>query len=299
MNLSAFPKAFNSKIAVIMVCHNRQPKTMACLSALFEQNLPNATVVKIYLLNDGSTDGTADRVQAKYPDIVLLIGDGTLFWNRGMHSAWKKAMEIDYDYYLWLNDDTLLNREALACLLSTHQSLVAKGYVDIISVGSTKDPQTQMVTYGGVKRKNFWQPLKFVTVVPEDQPIQCETMNGNCVLIPRSVMEKIGNLDPGFNHCMGDFDYGLRASNQNCSIWVAPGYLGECSKNSSLGTWKDTDVLLRDRFAKMNQPKGLPIKEWRIFAQRHAGPLWLVYWIFPYLKVVFTSLSFSKKKENI
>src|SRR5437879_10926345 len=62
--------------------------------------------------------------------------------------------------------------------------------------------------------------------------IDCDTMNGNCVLIQRSVVPRLGNLDHHFTHSMPDLDYGLRAKRAGCSVSVAPGYVGDCVTNS-------------------------------------------------------------------
>jgi GT2 family glycosyltransferase len=59
----------------------------------------------------------------------------------------------------------------------------------------------------------------------------CDTMHGKCVLIPRSVVQIVGNLDPAFVHYIGDWDYGLRTRQEGCTVWIAPGYLGTCSLN--------------------------------------------------------------------
>jgi GT2 family glycosyltransferase len=279
-----------SKIAIIITCHNRQSKTLECLKSLLSQKLSKLVVMFPYVLDDGSTDQTSTLIQQYFPSVQLLKGDGTLFWNRGMYRAWQKALESNYDYYLWLNDDTVLVPQALSCLLATQQQLAQSGQADAIIVGSTQDPQTKALTYGGIIRSKFWHPLKFSTITPQDQPIECETMNGNCVLIPRAVAQKVGNLDPIFHHSLGDFDYGLRAREQGYSVWIAPGYLGTCSVNGNQGTWQDQDMPFKERLHKVVQPKGLPSQEWKLFASRHGGPFWYVYWISPYIRLFLTSL---------
>jgi GT2 family glycosyltransferase len=272
-------------IAVIMTCHNRREKTLMCLHHLFQQNLSKNQHLKVYLLDDCSVDGTAEAIHQNYPDIHLLRGDGTFFWNRGMYTAWQEALKDNYDYYLWLNDDTFLRPDALSCLLKTHQELITSAYSDSIIVGSTQDADTKVFTYGGIIRPYAWHPLKFSPVPPEDTPVACEAMNGNCVLIPQSVAFKVGNLDPQFSHSLGDFDYGLRSRKKRCTVWIAPGYFGTCSLNSTQGTWQDTDLSLMNRFQNIVEPKGLPWREWKCFSQRHGGLFGFIFFLLPYIKV--------------
>ncbi|MER3492837.1 MAG: glycosyltransferase family 2 protein [Mastigocladus sp. ERB_26_2] len=273
------------KLAVLITCYNRRDKTLTCLQALCQQNQQNVTV-DVYLVDDGCSDGTADAVKQNYPAVKILQGNGNLFWVGGMRLAFAAALQEGYDYYLWLNDDTLLDPNALTKLLSNHCYLTQQGHPDSIIVGSTRDPLTGNPTYGGAMRSKRWYSNKYEFVEPTEELQQCHTMFGNCVLIPASVAQKVGNLDPAFIHTLGDIDYGLRARKLGCSVWIAPGYIGTCSQNSVRGSWVDTKLSVTERLRKLLQPKGYPIKAWTVFTKRHSGPFWFIYWFLPYLRAV-------------
>ncbi len=289
------------RIATILTCFNRKSKTLACLAALAQQEQQEEIQLEIYLVDDGSTDGTREAVQQAYPTVKIISGTGGLFWNGGMHLSFGKAIEVGYDYYLWLNDDTLLYPQALKTLLETSKSLIQKGEKKAIITGSTCDPETGELTYGGVVHKSWWHPLKFQCIPPTDLPQPCDTMYGNCVLIPQSVVNQLGNLEAQFTHYAGDFDYGLRAYQHHCSVWIAPGYLATCHRNPpEESIWMNPKIPLKERFKKVLQPKGLPPKEAMIFARRHAGILWFFYWILPYIRLLFVSIfSPQKQLENL
>jgi len=116
-----------TSIAVLMTCHNRKLKTLLTLESLFKQTLTSEIALSVYLVDDGSTDGTSEGVQQKYPQVKLFSGDGNLFWNGGMRIAFSEAMKDEPDYYLWLNDDTVLAPEALNTLLATSRELFEQG----------------------------------------------------------------------------------------------------------------------------------------------------------------------------
>src|SRR4028118_1511310 len=116
-----------TSIAVLMTCHNRKLKTLLTLESLFRQTLTSEIALSVYLVDDGSTDGTSEEVQQKYPQVKLFSGDGNLFWNGGMRIAFSEAMKDEPDYYLWLNDDTVLAPEALNTLLTTSRQLFEQG----------------------------------------------------------------------------------------------------------------------------------------------------------------------------
>ena len=111
-------------------------------------------------------------------------------------------------------------------------------------------------------------------------------------------MKVTGNIDPGYTHGMGDMDYGLRAKQAGCQIVVAPGFHGYCSANDGAGLWTDTTLPLLERWQKLLGPKGLPLQEWKLFTRRHAGGLWVINWLWPYVKfwsnALVRSLGFGK-----
>lgn len=270
------------KLAVIMTCYNRRDTTLTCLRALYQQT----EAFDVYLTDDDSSDGTSEAVKTNYPQVHLLKGNGNLYWVGGMRLAFAEAMQKGYEYYLWLNDDTLIESDVIERLLAIHRDLSERDRSNSIVVGSTKDPQTGKPTYGGSVKSKRWYSNKFEFLEPSGVLQECDTMYGNCVLIPDSVAKKAGNLDAAFIHSLGDLDYGLRARKLGCSIWVAPGYVGICSKNSIRNSWADSDLPLSERLKKVVQVKGFPLKPWTIFCQRHSGLFWFIYWFLPYIRAI-------------
>lgn len=279
------------KIAILITCYNRKEKTLACLEALLKNSLPKEYSLEVFLVDDGSTDGTEKAVHERYPQVNIIRGNGSLYWNGGMRVAFAAALEKFFDYYLWLNDDTLLYPTAVATLIKTSRDLQANQGRSVIVVGSTQDESDGRLTYGGVVRPRKWKATTFTLVVPRDVPVKCETMNGNCVLIPREIAEVVGNMEPKFAHAMGDQDYGLRARYAGFSVWVMAGFAGKCSRNAAIGSFNDASLPVSVRLRKMMQPKGLPPSSWRIFTQRHAGIFWPAFWLWPYAKVMLKGLA--------
>ena len=279
------------RLAVIMTCHNRRDVTLSCLKRLNQQQ----GEYTVYLVDDGSTDGTSEVVSRDYPEVKLLQGDGNLFWAGGMRMAFGEALKGDYDYYVWLNDDTMLNPDAFESLLAIHRDLSEKGYSDAIVAGSTQDPITDKPTYGGAVKSKRWYSNKLEFLEPSNELQECDTMYGNCVFIPRAVAQKVGNIDSAYVHSLGDIDYGLRARQAGCTVWAAPGFIGTCAQNSVAGSWIDPDLSVWQRLKKVVQVKNFPIAPWTAFTKRHSGSFWFLYWCLPYIRAVigYKDLSIS------
>lgn len=252
-------------IAVLMVCHNRCDITLKCLESLYNQQLPQALRFDVYLVDDGSSDGTNNAVRRGYPEIKIMRGDGSLFWCGGMRLAWAEAAKGDYDAYIWLNDDTILYPNALDELFKTSKEI--KGIV----IGSCCDPVTGAWTHGGRSAVSGKKSFKGQPVKPNGKVQPCQLMNGNLVFIPRTVFERIGALDCKYTHAIGDYDYGLKALNAGVSVVVAPGYLATCTLDDKLPKWCDPDVSLRLRLSSFNDPKGANFNELMTFCLLNFG----------------------------
>lgn len=278
-----------TKIAALLTCHNRRVQTLACIEDLLSQNRKNVEF-EVFLVDDGSTDGTSSAVAKSFPSVHIIHGDGTLYWNGGMRMAMDAASTGNFEFYLWLNDDTRLYPDSVDRLLQTHAQLESGCEAPLIVVGSICDPETGELSYGGSVQQSRWLPLRFSHIAPGSEPQRCDVFNGNCVLLPRSAVELIGNLHPKLVHYAGDYEYGLRAGRQGIAKWIAPGFFGECQTNSLRDSWLDPSVPLRERYKKLFGVKGQPPIPRLIYYSKYGGPLWMAIYPLVYLRPLATSL---------
>jgi GT2 family glycosyltransferase len=204
-----------------MTCYNRKESTKKCLSALY-QNKGNFWL-KVFLVDDGSTDGTKEMIAGLFPDVTIIQGSGNLFWNRGMYLSWARATEYNCGYFLWLNDDTILFPNAIASLI--HMINCCKS--PSIIVGTLMDSEGR-ISYGGHitgKANND------ILIPQKDKIIKCDFFNGNCVLVPRQVYDILGNLDYHFKHGIGDYEYGYRANKYGINCIISMNFIGICNRN--------------------------------------------------------------------
>ena len=264
------------KIAVLLTCFNRIAKTERCLEKLFEQDLPENTFFKVFICDDNSSDGTGEMLGKNFPEVVVVKGDGKKFWNGGMRLAWESAIRSDrFDFYLWLNDDTFLEKDALKKILQDYQLLSSPA----IFTAACKRPNSEEFSYGGENIKGF--------ALPNGSPQRVSLINGNCSLIPREIVQKIGILSPKYTHGLGDFDYGLRAIEAGFSCYTTSEYLAQCELNFN-PYWGDPQVPFKKRWELVHNVKGLAIYEYIYFQKRHFGQIkGIKTWIGTYLRVLF------------
>ncbi|MGA0608370.1 glycosyltransferase family 2 protein [Phenylobacterium sp. VNQ135] len=273
-------------VTVIVSAHNRRQQTLSCFDALFGGN-SGTHHIRVVLTDDGSTDGTADAVRASFPSVEIVAGNGALYWNRGMLAAWRHALTCNTDYYLWLNDDTELRPGALDALIALQQTAPPKTIV----VGRIVDSEGKPI-YGALRRVEsdiklggvrIWRRIRTELAPPDEG--SSDTFQGNCVLMPSSVVDDVGLLDPVFWHSEGDTDYGYRAK--------AAGYdIRQAVEPVAIGTYNDAFEQKRSRLSfdtwryVFTHPKGRRFSETSIYIRRYYGPSWRLRLLFFYARML-------------
>ncbi len=289
------PVPATDSLVAALTCFNRRDKTLAALQALAVAARQADVPLRAVLLDDGSSDGTAEAARQVQPWVQVLTGPGQQYWSRGMHQALAVAQalptgeQLPASHVLWLNDDTVLQPDALARLLAQARALRQREGRDCIVVGSTADAQGQ-ISYGGASAPSRWRRFSYRRVYSATEPLRCEVMNGNCVLVPMAVARQLGNIDAYFEHAMGDTDYALRAGRAGHPLYVAAGIVAQCESNPVAGSFNDRSLPLGARWRAILQRKGLPWRSWWHFTRRHGGLLWPVYFAWPYARLVGSAL---------
>lgn len=280
-------------VAILMTCFNRREMTLSCLLDCYRQidamSGSGTYSFSCYLVDDGSTDGTAEAVAQQFPQVRLIRSDGNLYWNQGMRLAWDRASkDRDYDFYLWINDDVRLRDGALATMLENseffrHKAIVAGTAVD----------QDGELSYGGRTRS-----MKLIEPDPTI-PRPCYLFNGNLVLVPKAAYALLGNLDQAYRHSFGDFDYSVRAGRKGIPKVICPGIQCDCDRNSGLPAWSDPANTLSQRYRYLLSPKGRPFREQFRFDVRYMGFIRaILHFISLNMKVLFPIKNYLRKTND-
>lgn len=228
----------NKMIYIVTPVFNRKAFTKDYLEALSRQSVKD---FKVIIVDDGSTDGTAEMIEQDFPEVILLKEEGDLWWAEATNVGVRYAMEQGADYVMTLNDDTLPEPDYMEKMIywSEKEPEALLGALAL-------DHDTQKVIYGGEKR--VWKTGKAIllldTIPLEKQHglHEVDFFPGRGLLIPVDVFKKIGLYDSkNFPQTIADLDFTYRAANSGFKIY--------CNYDARIQTFPDESdtVRLRDK----------------------------------------------------
>lgn len=220
------------KLAVLVTCFNRVAVSERGLVRLDEclRKVPRVDAT-LFVVDDGSPDGTGARLKERLPDIVLEYGDGNLFWNGGMCRAFEVARRHGhFDAYLLFNDDVLVEPEGISAFFDEYVDLNRAG--PAVLAGPTRWHANETISYSAFRRLSRTRPMNIERFPPDGSVQRCDTFNGNFVAVPGDFFEQIGGLDRKYRHSYGDIDLGYVANARGVPTYLASSPVGRCDGNA-------------------------------------------------------------------
>lgn len=268
-------------VSVVIPAHNGWDYTKKCLEALTQVTYQN---VEIFLVDDGSTDGTAENAAQLFPGVIVLSGDGDLWWTGSMNLGIEKAMSRGADYIMVLNNDVLVSPNTIEMLVKC-----AREHKDTI-VGSLiyrADQRDVIWCAGGALRWPWPGEIMLGNGEKDDGQYngvrQVEWMPGMGTLIPREILIKLDSYDSDhMPQYLADSDFTLRAGKRGYKTVVTSDSKIYNNVESTGGiptgqkrlTWRQ----FRSIFTSLRSPEYFPARMRYIL--RHCPKRWLLPTVF-------------------
>ena len=204
----------SGRLHIVLPVYNRRETTVAFVDALRRQTYQD---FKLVLVDDGSTDGTAEAVRHRLPAVEVLTGTGDWWWAGSLDRACRRLSETgvrDEDVLLLINDDVVIGpdflAQALAELAQHADTLLLARQVDV-TTGAEID-------HGGGVRVDLAE-LRFAAAVrPED--INCLPTRG-LFMRWREFLRTGGFVPDRLPHYLSDYEFTLRARSRGLALRVA------------------------------------------------------------------------------
>jgi len=205
-----------NRIYILTAVHNDLEDTKKLLSSIYAQTFKD---VEVFLVDDGSTDGTSKYIKSNYPKVNVIEGDGNLWWTASLNLGLKKILEkAKEDDFVWIiNNDCFFSKDVLGKLLLFVKSLKGKKNI----VGSiVLDAKTKRVFESGVKIN--WRKLKFKqSNLKKGEKIDALPTKGT--LYPVKAFKELSLFDAKhFPHYFSDYEYTIRAKRSGYRLLICP-----------------------------------------------------------------------------
>ena len=204
-------------VFLIIPVHNGIKNTIKCL-----ENTKRLTYSRFrtIVVDDGSCDGSFEFISGYFPDVILIRGDGNLWWSGAVNRGIQHALKSEGEYVCLLNNDNTFNDDFLSILVDTAEK---KNAYSVCSKVYYKN--SDVVFYGGGSRSR-WGELRMLDGKECDdfnKIKKVEWITGMGVLINIDIFKKIGMFDEKkFPQYYGDSDLGLRIVERGYKVLYQP-----------------------------------------------------------------------------
>ena len=211
------------RLCVCIVNWNTQDYLRECLTAL-SRYPPTGDEIEIIVIDNASTDGSAEMVAAEFPEVQLIANAHNAGYAEGNTLAMAQSTG---DALLLLNPDAIVHPDSLTCaakFAEAHPHLGAFGCRLVGADGKTQkslrsfpDPGPVLWEFLGLSRlfpKSHIFGAYRMTWFDYDSVIEADQPMGSFLWISRAAYAAVGGMDPQFPIFFNEVDWCWRAKRE-------------------------------------------------------------------------------------
>ncbi|HEX3246421.1 MAG TPA: glycosyltransferase family 2 protein [Chloroflexota bacterium] len=261
------------RVSVIILNYNTSNDLRTCLRSVQQTRVGmDQDAIETFVVDNASTDGSADMVAAEFPWVKLIRADRNGGYAYGNNLALR---ESSGRYVMLLNPDALIPPGAIEALydyLDAHpraavvgpRVLRPDGSLDLACRRSFPTLEVSSYRMLGLS-KLFPRSRKFgrynLTYLDADEGAEVDSVVGACMLVRRAAIEQVGLLDEQFFMYGEDLDWAFRMKQAGWSILYHPGVTvlhrkGESSRRRSeaatVAFYDAMEIFYRKHYARQH-----------------------------------------------
>jgi GT2 family glycosyltransferase len=232
-------------VVIVILNWNGKEDTAECLDSLSQITYPNFAIV---IVDNASTDDSVAFFRQRYPNLEIVQNSTNLGFGAGNNAGITFAVNGGADYILLLNNDTLTDKHFLDCLVQEAESDSSIGFVGPKIYRLYEGEATEYAVWSTFRWKNMRLDSRQKTTILHsagglfnpwlgrvrhrgageldtgqyDERETVDFVEGSCVLVKKSIIKKIGMLDPTYFAYMEDVDLCLRGTDAGYKTVYVP-----------------------------------------------------------------------------
>ena len=218
-------------LSICIVSYQAAQYLRGCLGSIYAN--PPQGEFEIIVVDNGSSDGTAQMLGEEFPAVILIQNPGNMGFTAPMNQALRRGQG---EYLLQLNPDTLLHPQALDRLIDfmkQHPQVGICGPKVLNTDGSLQKPCRRgeprplavMAYFLGLYRlfpKSKRLGGYLMSYLGEDEIHEVAGVAGSCMLIRRQLVNETGYLDERYFAYQEDADYCFQARKAGWKVYYYP-----------------------------------------------------------------------------
>jgi N-acetylglucosaminyl-diphospho-decaprenol L-rhamnosyltransferase len=216
-------------LSIIIVSHNARDDLVRCLASLHAA--PPAVAHEIIVIDNASTDGSAEAARQHAPEALLLVSERNVGFARANNVAIRRSRGR---LLLLLNSDTIVPAGAVDALVASLETcpeaavagprLVDEGGRPELSFGRMLGPWNELrqkLLAGALSRGPLW--LSRLIARRTECGQRPDWVSGACLLVRREDAEAVGLLDERYFMYAEDVDFCAAIRTRGRLILFSPG----------------------------------------------------------------------------
>jgi len=187
--------------------------TVELLDSLRQLAYPNFVIV---VVDNGSADGSEALLRERYPTLTILQTGRNLGYPGGANAGVRFLLNEGVDFVWFLNNDTVVDLNALTALVAVVQEDSRVGLVGSL-VYYYRQPR-QIQCWGGAEFNRWMATTRYLS---EPRPDRLHYLSGASLLVRTAVFEDVGLLNERMVFYWDDVDFSLRARRAGWRLGVA------------------------------------------------------------------------------
>jgi GT2 family glycosyltransferase len=254
-------KVGTGRIAIIVLSVNQREKTLRCLESLHKVEKPH---YRIFLWDNGSTDGTIEAVQEFFPNVVVHHHPVNCGAAAGRNKAAELAIQLyNPAFFLFIDNDMTVTPgflEALVRPFESHNRLAQ-------TTGKIKVPgdEKRLNDAGGCHiqfhlGRTF--PVGYGEIDHGQYDVSKKCVPGGFSLVRVEIFQQVGGFDTAFDpYAYEDIDFSLRIASAGYYALYVPEAVVFHEVTQTFEAGEYTEKYARNK-----------AKNWFLFMSRHASP---------------------------